>query len=295
MVAGQSLSPSFVHGKAAPTSNSAAQDRPRPAQKTQEAEAHREAQRLLQQAHAKLLSRRSIRAEIAEVAALTSPPLRLTGRYVSSGIRLRLEYEVQLPGGVTGSLTEVCDGERLWSLMELPGSQRITRRDVRQILAAVEQSQLPPEKATIIDLALGGLPAFLSSLQRSLHFHSVERKQQDEQELIVLSGTWNDELAAQLGKDAKKPKYPPHIPEAVRLYLAADSLFPVRLVYLKRHDQELKMLVDLRFRQIEFDGPVDERLFAFTPPDSTEPEDITREYLQLLQTADKTQSAPAAP
>lgn len=201
---------------------------------------------------------------------------------------------MELPGGVKGSLTEVCDGERLWSLMELPGSQRITRRDVRQILAAVEQSQLPPEKATIIDLALGGLPAFVSSLQRSLQYHSVERKQQDDQELFVLSGTWNDELAGQLGKDAKKPKYPAHIPEAVRLYLAADSLFPVRLVYLKRHEQELKTLLDLRFRHIEFDGPVDERLFAFTPPDSTEPEDITREYLQLLQTVDKSQSAPAA-
>ncbi|OYW15575.1 MAG: hypothetical protein B7Z55_14980 [Planctomycetales bacterium 12-60-4] len=225
------------------------------------------AQELIKQAHAQLLSRRSIRAELTEVATLTEPPLHMTGRYVSAGLKLRLEYQVQLAGGVTGSLTEVCDGERLWSLMQLPGSQRVTRRDVRQILVAAERAKTQPNRAAAVDLALGGLPALITSLQRSMSFEDVKDDQLDGQPVLLLTGRWTTELAKQLGGDAQSPRFPDHIPDACRLTLAADNLFPLRLSYFKRQEKGLRMLLDLRFRNITLDGPVDENEFRFTPPE----------------------------
>ncbi len=249
----------------------------------------------MKQAHAQLLSRRTIRAELVEVATLTEPPLRMTGRYVSAGLKLRLEYQVQLAGGVSGSLVEVCDGERLWSLMQLPGSQRVTRRDVRQILVAAEKARMRPDRAAAVDLALGGLPALITSLQRNMNFESVKEDTLDDQPVLVLTGRWTKELAQQLGGDAKSPQYPEHIPDACRLTLGADSLFPVRLSYFKRQDQGLRMLLDLRFRDVVLEGPIDDNEFRFTPPDATEPEDVTREYIdQLFPEADPQGDAAGA-
>lgn len=240
------------------------------------------AQALVKQAHAQLLTRRTIQADVVEVATLTEPPLRMTGRYVASGLKLRLEYQVQLSGGVSGSLVEVCDGERLWSLMQLPGSQRVTRRDVRQILVAAEKARMRPDRAAAVDLALGGLPALITSLQRSMNFESVKEDTLEDQPVLVLTGRWTKELAQQLGGDAKSPQFPQHIPDACRLTLAADTLFPVRLSYFKRQEKGMRMLLDLRFQNVMLDGMVAESEFRFTPPDDTEPEDVTREYIEQL-------------
>jgi len=246
------------------------------------AAAVQQASDLLKRSHAQLISHQSLRADVQELAHLTSPPLQMTGTYLSAGIKLRLEYRVKLAGGVEGELLEVCDGERLWSLLELPNSRKVTRRDVRQILAAAERAQGRPDRAAAVDLALGGLPGLLTSLQRSLEFDSVKEEMFEDQPVLTLTGRWNPQLAQQLGGDAQQPRFPPHIPEAARLSLAKETLVPVRLAYLKRTEQGVRLLLDLRFRNIVLDGPVSDKDFDFTPPEGVEPEDITRDYLRQL-------------
>jgi hypothetical protein len=256
----------------------------------------KQAQTLLKQAHAALLSRRTIRADVLELATLSEPPLRMTGTYVSAGLKLRLDYQVRLPGNVEGSLLTVCDGERLWSLMKLPESQQVTRRDVRQILAAAERYQGNPERAASVDLALGGLPALLTSLQRSMSFDAVKEDTLDEQPVWILNGRWNSQLATELGGDATKPNYPEHIPDGVRVSLVKDSLFPARLLYVKRREVGLRPLLDLRFRNVVVDGPVTDEEFRFTPPEATEPQDVTRQYIeQLFPESAQIDEAPARP
>ncbi len=224
---------------------------------------------------------RSIRAEVVETVGLTDPPFKLTGTYLAAGLKLRLSYQSKLPSGAAGSLTEVCDGERLWSLTELPGSKRVTRRDIRQILAAVESSRMKPERAAAVDLALGGLPALLTSLQRTMDFDAMKEETVDQRGVIVLQGKWNEEWLGKLA--GKKGEFPPHLPEAVRIYFAADTKFPERLLYLKlQPNKKYKPLLDLQFRNVVLDGPVDDREFDFTPPENVEPEDVTRQYLDQL-------------
>ncbi len=238
---------------------------------------------LLRQAHARLLSHRTIQAEIVEVATLTDPPLRLTGRYLSAGIKLRLEYDVQLAGNVEGHLTEVCDGDRLWSWMQLPGSSRVTRRDIRQILAAAGNTPQLTHSGLTVDLALGGLPALISALDQSMEFDEGKQESFAGQEVQVLTGRWNAATALMLGGDATQPRFPAYIPDAARLTLATGSCLPLRLQYFKKRDGKLRPLLELRFQNLITDQPIDDRQFSFTPPEGVEPEDITRQYLADLQ------------
>ncbi len=235
----------------------------------------------LKTAQQKIAAQRSIRAEIVESIGLTDPPFKMTGTYLAAGLKLRLNYQSKMPSGATGSLTEVCDGERLWSLTELPGSKRVTRRDIRQILAAVETSRMRPERAAAVDLALGGLPALLTSLQRMMDFDAMKEETVDQRPVVILQGKWNAEWLGKL--TGKKGELPAHLPEALRVYFAADTQFPERLLYLKMQpNKKYKPLLDLQFRNVVLDGPVDDREFEFTPPENVEPEDVTRQYLDQL-------------
>ncbi|MBI1345703.1 hypothetical protein GC163_05380 [bacterium] len=258
-----------------------------------QAEAARQASELLKQAHAQMISQSSVRAEVLELAHLTTPPLQMTGTYLSAGIKLRLEYQVKLPGGQSGKLLEVCDGERLWSYLQLPDSSKVTRRDVRQILSAAERADGRSDRAAAVDLALGGLAGLLTSLQRSLVFDAVKEETADDVPVVTLVGRWNAELSQQLGGDARQPRFPAHIPDAVRLSLAKDTLFPVRLAYLKRSDNGVKLLLDLRFRNIMLGGAVSDSEFDFVPPEGIEPEDVTRDYLKQLFPEQSNTTAPA--
>ncbi|HUQ70230.1 MAG TPA: hypothetical protein VM165_11935 [Planctomycetaceae bacterium] len=239
---------------------------------------------LLATAHQRLLSHSQIRADLQEVVAIKEPPFRMSGSYVSAGLKLKLNLQVKLPGGVQGSLLEVCDGERLWSVTELPGSTRVTRRDVRQILAAMDQAKGRPERTAAIDLALGGLPALLTSLSRSMQFQSVKAETVSDREFWMVSGKWRTEFIRQLTGGNAAAKLPAHIPDAVRVYLAKDTFFPERIVYLKQkpEGEGFRPLLDLRLTNVVLNGPVDPREFEFTPPESVEPEDVTRQYLEQL-------------
>ncbi|HET6425081.1 MAG TPA: hypothetical protein VFG20_15450, partial [Planctomycetaceae bacterium] len=228
-----------------------------------------------------LTQHRSIRAGISERVNLTEPPYKMSGTYVAAGLKLRLNYQAKLPSGATGQLTEVSDGERLWSLMELPGTKRVTRRDLRQILAAVESSRVSPDRVVSVDLALGGLPTLLTAVQRTMKFDALKEEVVDQRPMVILQGKWNDEWQAKLvGKNGETPA---HIPDALRLYFAADTAFPERLLYLKlQPTKKYKPLLDLQFQNVVLDGPVDDREFDFTPPEDVEPEDVTRQILDQL-------------
>lgn len=241
----------------------------------------------LKSALKQLEQRRSIRAGVVERVHLTEPPYKMSGTYLAAGLKLRLNYQAKLPNGATGQMTEVSDGERLWSFTELPGAKRVTRRDLRQILAAAESARPSPERAAGIDLALGGLPALLTSIHRSMDFDALKEETVEQRKMVILQGKWNEEWLGRLA--AKNGEIPGHIPDALRVYFAADTVFPERFLYLKlQPNKKYKPLLDLQFQNVVLDGSVDDREFDFTPPEDVEPEDVTRQFLdQLFPREDK--------
>lgn len=268
-----------------------AADEPKTEEPKAEESATGEAKRFVEQSHAALANRRSVQATLYQVVNINGQPLKLTGRYANAGLKLRLELATELPGGAKGSLLEVCDGNVLWSQLQLLDSRRVTRRDIRQILAAVSAGDSRPEAILTAELGLGGLPGLLAGLQQQLEFESLERITESDREMVVIRARWKPDALTKLGlkPDQATPEY---IPDFVRLWFDAETQVPVKIDYLKKAADKLpeRAIVSLQFRDVVLDQAVDESLFLFVPPEDVVPEDITRAYVEQI-----TRTGPNAP
>lgn len=265
-----------------------------PAEKKEDASgttASAEALEYVRKAHEALVQHTSIQASLVEQVAIGDRRFQIQGSYAGAGLKLRLEFKVQIEGGASGALLEVCDGDVLWSRMDLPDSRRVTRRDVRQILKAVTNSKSVPDGVLLAELGLGGLPALLSSLERTMSFTKIHEEAAGDRPLMVVHGVWRPEFSARWPRDAQG-QLPLYIPDEVRIFFDRETQFPARLLYLKREagGKGLVPLVSLEFRDVVLGGPVKEQQFLFVPPDDVAPQDITRQYLDQIQQA----NAPAA-
>lgn len=237
-----------------------------------------DAQPFFDKAVAAIQARKSIQATLVEQVFIGDHPMRMTGHYFSRGDQIRLELQVRLGGNSRGSLLEVCDGDILWNLTEIAGNKQVTLRNLKQIQAAMAEQPVATTWKT--ELGLGGIPGLMNSLERTMQFQEAREKGEGASRTVVLLGKWNKETAAKWQRPNDK-ELPPYIPDQLRIYFDPETLFPHRLIYLKR-DSEKKIyrsLVRLDFQDVQLDGEVDEALFQFTPPEDLVPDDITQQYI----------------
>lgn len=248
--------------------------------------------------HDALYSRTSIRADIEQSASIGAQQFQVSGHYLSSGQKLRLEYTIEPGQGVSGSLLEVCDGKDLWSLMTVGETKRVTHRDVQQIKSAVSANRNVPDVVLTAELGLGGLTALLASLERTMVFDAMKEESGDEGARTVIQGHWKPEIVARWPR-TKDDLLPLYIPDLVRIWIDPQAMFPTRIVYIKRQiEKEKKVyrpLVSLKFTNVEFDAPVNDELFTFEPPEGVVPEDITRQFLDRMKKSAEAETAKPAP
>ncbi len=243
---------------------------------------------LLKKAREKLLSYSSIRTQITEKVEIGPKPFVITGNYLQGkDLKLRLEFQVQsqtAEGKPVGTLLEICDGQVLWTEHTIKGNSRVTRRDVQAILNQAELNPQAQSNMLVAELGLGGLPGLLASIQKNMNFVSVSERTISGKTLTVLNGVWKDEFLAQWkgGDPAAPVELPAYVPDAVRIYLDQESLFPRRIVYLKKTEDSLQSIVTLNFSKVILNSPISETEFAYEPPDGVFPVDITKQYLQQL-------------
>ncbi|HAH49239.1 MAG TPA: hypothetical protein DCM07_31250, partial [Planctomycetaceae bacterium] len=149
------------------------------------------------------------------------------------------------------------------------------------------QAELNPQAQSnmlVAELGLGGLSGLLASIQKNMNFVSVSERTISGKTLTVLNGVWKDEFLAQWkgGDPAAPVELPAYVPDAVRIYLDQESLFPRRIVYLKKTENSLQSIVTLDFSKVILNSPISETEFAYEPPDGVFPVDITKQYLQQL-------------
>jgi len=229
---------------------------------------------------------RSIRARLVERVTIGDRSFKAEGTYLQGAdFKIRLEFTVSIGSGkakAEGSLLEVCDGTILWTRHAIGKQPRITRRDVRQILNAARSNNA--ETILTVELGLGGLPALLASLEKSMVFTVQRDEQINGKQFTMIEGRWNDQYLERYRKISKSDHLPDHIPDAVRIYLEPEVLFPRRIAYLKRAPKrdELRNMVELDLVDIVLNAPVDDHEFDFVPPDGAFTVDITNAYLQQL-------------
>jgi hypothetical protein len=229
---------------------------------------------------------RSIRSRIIQRVAIGDRRFRLEGTYVQgTDLRLKLELKIQpeaAEDGIDGSFLEVCDGTILWTRHQFGSQTRVTRRDVRQILNASKAAG--ETNLLAVELGLGGLPALLASLERSMKFDSVAQDEVNGKKFTVIAGTWN-EATLQVLKSTTGNRPSSHIPDSVRIYFEPVILFPRRIDFLRKHkgSDETEVLVELDFMDIVINGPLDDHQFEFAPPNGIRTIDVTNDYLQQLK------------
>jgi hypothetical protein len=251
-----------------------------------------------QKAVAAVHARKSIQARLVEQVTISDQPIRLTGRYLSMGNKLRLELNVKLGGDAEGSLLEVSDGDILWSETIIADARQVTLRNLKQIAAALAE-QAPESTATWeVELGLGGLTGLLSSIDRNMTFDQMREDGDGAKRFVIVQAKWKPEVAEQFQRGKDQP-FPPYVPDLLRIYFHPETLFPHRFLYLKRNPEKksYRPLVRLEFQDVELDQAIDETAFQFTQPTDIVPDDITQQYIdQLLRrnvTTDK-ESQPAA-
>jgi len=189
----------------------------------------------------------------------------------------------------------VCDGQILWTRHLVGKKARVTRRDVHDILTAAKKAGNHPQNVLVADLGLGGLPALLASLERSMKFRSVKKVSSQDRTFSEIEGTWNDELLKRF--QGNSGQLPAHIPDTVRIYLDPVRLFPRRILYLKRHPTRnfSRKMVVLDFSNIllNADANISDEEFQFIPDEKEPLADITSAYLRQLEGIPQQGAAPA--
>ncbi len=308
----------------APAKPQTAESAPAPEAPAAPPTANAEAEALIAAARERLSRWQSISAQVVQRIDLGDRRFQAKGRFQAGEFpKTRLEYEIEV-GQTIGRLLEVCDGQVLHVERRIedavpaqkppqdseskssgadPGAKptvEAVRRDVQRLLRASASPDGAVASIQAADIGLGGLAALLASLDRSMVFDSIREETHDGQTFKVIQGAWDPdalkELQAKLGAAAQQLTM--FLPERVRIYFESDSLFPVRILYLKRTSPEkktYKAVLSLEFHDVEFDSMLPPDTFTYRVPAGVQQKDDTDEFVNLLKASLGQQAQAPAP
>lgn len=254
------------------------------------------AQVTLESARDRLISYRSVKAQIVEAVNLGARRFRMEGSYLQgTDLKLRLEYDLQV-GNTAAHLVEVCDGQILWTHQTVGDDQRVTRRNVRQILTAASTAGKTPQNLLTAELGLGGLPGLLAGIQKSVQLQKQWEQDVNGQAFVVIEGGWKKSFRSKfLGPDADKDQpLPAFVPDQVRIYFEKESLFPRRILYMKLDESSTRRpMVTLDFVNVQWNQELAKDAFDYTPPEKVARQDVTQAYINRFTSPSK--DAPQQP
>ena len=197
-----------------------------------------------------------------------------------------------------GELTQVSDGNVLYTMWKNGETPSVTRRNIRDILAAAQATTSYDPKNAAMDLGVGGLRGLVSRLQTTMEFAPVKSVKVADREFLEVTGRWNAKVRNEIFKipadTIVDPR--PQVPEYVRVYVDAQTMLPRRIQYLKRSmdptQKVVRPMITLDFRNLVINETVDDSMFTFTAPENVKEEDGTQMVIQLIQ---QSVAAPASP
>lgn len=273
---------------------------------------------VLKQAREGLEDYRPIRADLTETIAMAGRKIKAKGKYFEGkDYKLRLEFSLSIgdtKNSMRGSLLQVCDGRVLWTELTVgkknskQGGQirkkpriRITRRDVREILAATEENGVIEPHVLEAELGLGGLQALLASFEKKMVFGPVKQEKIGDVSFVVIQGAWNEEFLNAFqppnqNSPAGQTRLPNHVPDFVRIHFDRKKLFPRKIQYFKKHSTREFYLpvVTLKFVNVVLNARVEKGDFDYAPPEGVfDVNDITKQYTAGIKAAAARRKAAA--
>jgi len=267
---------------------------------------------LLNQTRGKLQSLESLKCDLHETVIMAGMTLHAAGTYAeASGNRVHLMFQIfpsqpavksELKGSpidaepatldpatARGELTQVSDGTVLFTLWKNGPAARVSRRNLRDIMAAATQVAGYDENHVAMDLGVGGIRGLIARIESLMEFAPVQTKKVGDSDLYVVRGRWNAKTRKeifQLPADAiVDPR--PHIPEYVVFYIDAKTLLPRRIEYRKRASDPAQKfdrpMVTLDLRNIVLNEAIPDELFVFSAPEGVPEDDVTEKTIQAIQ------------
>lgn len=264
---------------------------------------HLDAARTLIQARKRIESYDSIRADMLETVLLGTRRYQAQGEYVQArGNKVRLSFQFSLKGAdgkpLEASLLQVSNGEVMHSSYQIGSDLQVSRRDVEQIMAALKEHPSYGMDQMKARLGLGGLPALMASVQISFHFDVFRKESIQGTDFVLVAGGWSDMLLKRMQPKGAKPgdPLPVHIPDRIHVYLDEESLFPRRLLYLKKIGDGYQPMLTLDFINVEQNVAISADDFLFFPPEGAVSQDITQNIIsQIIQASERQKEQSAAP
>lgn len=246
---------------------------------------------VLQKARTQIESYDSLKADLLETVLIGARRFQSTGTYLHArGNRVRQEYELTLKGAdgkpLKGRLLQVSKAGVMHTSRKIGDQQLLTRRDVDNILAAIEKYPSIDAELLRAELGLGGLPGLLASLERSFDFEEYKLETIQDSRYVMIGGGWNEVYKSRNRPKGTDPNaaLPPYVPDYVRVYFDEQSLFPRRIFYFKKVDNKLHPMLTLDFLNVQQNVPLDDSDFDYFPPPGVIPTDETQQKIdQIIQ------------
>ena len=272
------------------------------------------ADEILNQARTRLEGLDSLECDLQQTAMIGGMKILANGRYTeATGNRVHLQFRMYpmatakaedikaaaldappaelKPEDNQGELQQISDGTVVFTSWKNGETQRVTRRNLRDIQTAAASATGFESGSVAMDLGVGGLRSLISRLQTSMVFAPVRKVTAGDRTLLEVTGRWSDRVRRELFGlpentfvDAR-----PWVPEYCRVYVDQETMLLRRIQYLKHSpnpaDKLARPLLTLDLRNLKLNGPVDDALFRFTPPENVPVEDQTDAVIQAIRNA----------
>jgi hypothetical protein len=250
--------------------------------------------------------RPNIVAKLRQSVRLGDDRLSGEGAFWQQGVgnQRRTRWELTtLVAGERAFVTQVFDGEVMWTDRKLPASRKVTRVDIgalrRQLGSATDaagQGGLFADETTPELLARGGVAQLVASMHRCFTFGPRQTLRRGDRTMLALIGRWRPEQLERLwpGAGSMAPAdRPAHLPHHVVVYVDANDRFPY-FVEFRGGDQAAladstdayyparDALASFEFIDVQFAAAMPADIFDFTPPDNSW-HDITSRLVDELR------------
>ena len=261
--------------------------------------------------------RPNIAAKIRQSIHLGDDRITGEGVFYQQGVgnQRRTRWELtMLVAGERAFVTQVFDGEVIWTDRKLPSTRKVTRVDIgalrRQMAVSSsgggEGAGIAGETMAEL-LARGGVSQLAAGLHRNFTFGPRQMLQRGNQQIVAVVGTWRPEelerawpgLAA-----AAVDEWPSHLPHHVLVYVGAVDRFPYFIeyrcgaqaaiatsseAYLPARDA----MASFEFIDVQFAATMPADVFQYSPPDNSW-HDITSRLVEEVRPLPRIAPAPEA-
>lgn len=276
-----------------------------------------EQEKQIDAAIAKLRELKSLTAEIEINARMLGQLVKLTGDYAQApNHRMRLALKLAQFGDATGTMLQVCDGSVRWDFTQIIDQQLCSKLDFAKILAAIDKPECDQELRTQILSGLGfaGPESMLVGLRESIRFDQQLPSQEIEGvKVLVFRGRWSDVtklVAPGQGAIREGAALPPYVPSIVTVFIGEENGWPYRVemegkipVGLDRRDERMldptgrpigrksstpkadPSKLTIVYKNVVLNPTLDDRMFAFSPPNTLQVRDDTEDVAVRLEQA----------